>query len=114
MDGQKLVSIVTEREDVVPGMGFTSRHYLMKRFYRANVRGCPNSKIKEITDQGIIIEKAGYDFLLDADTVIVSVGARPRKSLENALKKKVNEIYRVGDCDPKRVFLPLTEPAESI
>ena len=71
----------------------------MKRFYRANVRVCPDSKIKETKDQGLVIEKAGYEFLLDADTVIVSVGARPRKSLQDALKGKVNEIYRVGDCD---------------
>lgn len=95
----KLVSIVTERENVVPGMGFTSRNYLMKRFYRANVRVCPNAKIKEVTDRGLILEKAGYEFLLDADTVIVSVGARPRKKLEKALEGKVSEVYRVGDCD---------------
>ncbi len=95
----KLVSIVTERENVVPGMGVTSRNYLMKRFYRANVRVCPNAKIKEVTDRGLILEKAGYEFLLDADTVIVSVGARPRKKLEKALEGKVSEVYRVGDCD---------------
>ena len=46
-----------------------------------------------------MIEKAGYEFLLDADTVIVSVGARPRKKLEDALKGKANEVYRVDDCD---------------
>jgi len=96
----KLVSIVTEREAVVPGMGYTSRGYLLKRFYRANIRVCSNVKVKEITDGGLIMEKAGYDFLLDADTVIVSVGARSiKKQLAEALEDKVNEIYAVGDCD---------------
>ena len=55
--------------------------------------------VKEINERGLFIEKAGYEFLLDADTVIVSVGARPRKTLEEALKGKVNEVYRLGDCD---------------
>jgi len=96
----KLVSIVTEREAVVPGMGFTSRSYLVKRFYRANIRVCNNVKVKEIDDKGMLLEKAGYDFLLDADTVIVSVGARSlKKQLQEALEAKVKEVYAVGDCD---------------
>jgi len=95
----KLVSIVTERNAVVPGMGYTSRGYLLKRFYRANIRVCSNVKVKEINDRGILLEKAGITFLLDADTVIVSVGETSRKELAEALKDQVREIYIVGDCD---------------
>jgi len=95
----KLVSIVTERDDVVPGMGYTSRGYLLRRFYRANIRVCSNAKVKEITDQGLLLEKAGITFLLDADTIIISVGGRSRKGLAEALKGKVGELYTVGDCD---------------
>ena len=95
----KLVSIITEREDVVPGMGFTSRNYLIKRFFRKNVRIFSNAKVKRIADEGIILEKAGITFLLDADTILVSVGASPRRDLAKSLKGKVPEIYRVGDCD---------------
>ncbi len=95
----KLVSIVTEREAVVPGMGYTSRGYQLRRFYRANIRVSNNLKVKEINDQGLLIEKAGHSFLLDTDTVIISVGARSRKGLAGALEDKVNELYTVGDCD---------------
>jgi NADH dehydrogenase FAD-containing subunit len=95
----KLVSIVTEREAVVPGMGYTSRGYQLRRFYRANIRVSNNLKVKEINDQGLLIEKAGHSFLLDTDTVIISVGARSRKGLAGALEDKVNELYAVGDCD---------------
>jgi 2,4-dienoyl-CoA reductase-like NADH-dependent reductase (Old Yellow Enzyme family) len=96
----KLVSIVTERHDVVPGMGFTSRGYLVKRFYRSNIRVCSRVKVKEITDKGLILEKAGYTFLLDADTIIVSVGARSRQEeLVPALRDKVAGLYTVGDCE---------------
>ena len=95
----KLVSIVTEREDVVPGMGFTSRGYLMKRFYRQNVRVCRSAKVKKITSRGMLLEKAGITFLLDADTIIVNVGGSPRRDLFKALKGKVPKVYKVGDCD---------------
>jgi 2,4-dienoyl-CoA reductase (NADPH2) len=95
----KLVSIVTERNAVVPGMGYTSRGYLLRRFYRANIRVCSNVKVKEVNDRGILLEKAGITFLLDADTVIISVGETSRKELAEALKDQVPEIYTVGDCD---------------
>jgi pyruvate/2-oxoglutarate dehydrogenase complex dihydrolipoamide dehydrogenase (E3) component len=95
----KLVNIVTERSGVVPGMGYTSRNYLLKRFYRANIRVCSNAKVKEINDGGMILVKAGITFLLDADTVIVSVGETMRKDLAAALKEQVREVYTVGDCD---------------
>jgi len=95
----KLVSIITERDTLVPGMGYTSRGYLLRRFYRANIRVCNSVKVKEITDKGLILEKAGFSFLLDVDTIIVSVGARSRKGLSKALEEKVGELYTVGDCD---------------
>jgi len=93
----KLVSIVTEREAVVPGMGYTSRNYLIKRFYPANVRVCTSAKVKEINEQGVLIEKAGVEFLLDADHVVVSVGERSNKTLAKALEGTVKELYQVGD-----------------
>jgi len=93
----KLVSIVGERPAAVPGMGYTSRGYLMRRFYRANIRVCSNAKVKEINDRGMLLELADTRFLLDADTIIVSVGATARKSLEKELENKVKELYVVGD-----------------
>jgi len=93
----KLVSIVTEREGVVPGMGYTSRNYTIKRFYNANIRVCTSAKVKEINDNGVIIEKAGVEFLLDADNIVISVGERSNKNLAKALEGKVKELYQVGD-----------------
>ncbi|MDD5761695.1 MAG: FAD-dependent oxidoreductase [bacterium] len=93
----RLVSIVTERDAVVPGMGYTSRSYLLRRFYRANIRVCSAVKVREIRDGGILLEKGGVAFPLDADTLIVSVGARPRKGLSEALREKARELYVVGD-----------------
>jgi 2,4-dienoyl-CoA reductase (NADPH2) len=94
----KLVNVITERNAVVPGMGFTSRGYLLKRFFRANIRVCSSVKVKEINDRGILLEKAGITFLLDADTVIISVGETLRNDLAEALKDQAREVYTVGDC----------------
>lgn len=93
----KLVSLVTEREAVVPGIGYTSRGYLLRRFYKSNIRVCSDAKVKEITEQGLQLEKCSTNFLLDADTIIISVGDRSRKDLVKALEGKVPELYAVGD-----------------
>jgi thioredoxin reductase len=82
---------------VVPGMGYTSRNYQIKRFYKSNIRVCTSAKVKEINESGVMIEKAGIEFLLDADTVVVSVGERSRKTLAKELEGLVPELYQVGD-----------------
>jgi 2,4-dienoyl-CoA reductase-like NADH-dependent reductase (Old Yellow Enzyme family)/thioredoxin reductase len=94
----RLVNIVTERNAVVPGMGYTSRGYLLKRFFRANIRVCSSVKVKEITDRGILLEKGGITFLLDADTVIISVGETLGEDFAKVLKDQVQEVYTIGDC----------------
>jgi 2,4-dienoyl-CoA reductase-like NADH-dependent reductase (Old Yellow Enzyme family)/thioredoxin reductase len=93
----RLVNIITEREGIVPGMGYTSRGYLLRRFYKSNIRVCSNAKVKEVRKDGLLVEKAGIEFLVDADTIVISVGERSRRGLLNALKGKVNELYAVGD-----------------
>lgn len=94
---ERIVSIVSERGEVVPGMGLTTRGYLIRRFYAKNIRVCNNVKIKEIRNDGVLLEKAGIEFPMDADTVIVSVGGKPRTGLFKALEGNVDELFAVGD-----------------
>ncbi len=94
----KVVAIVTERPAFVPGMGFTNRGNLLKRFFQKNIRVSSNVRVKEIRREGILCEKAGMEFLFYADSVVVSVGMTPREGLEEALRGKVAEVHRVGDC----------------
>ncbi len=94
----KLVNIVTERNALVPGMGYTSRGYLLKRFFRANIRICSSVKVKEINNRGILLEKGDITFLLDADTVIISVGEAMREGFAKVLKEQAREVYNIGDC----------------
>ncbi len=95
----KLVSIVTEREQIVPGMGYTSRSSLMRRFYRNNIRVCTNAKVLGIDKEGVTLQKAGVSFLLDADTIITSVASKPRRRLAKELTGKVGELFAIGDCN---------------
>jgi NADH dehydrogenase FAD-containing subunit len=94
----KIVTLVTERDALVPGMGFTNRGNLFKRFYQANVKVSNNVMVKEIKPEGIVCEKEGIDFFLNADSLVVSVGMKPRDQLGEMVRGKVKELYSVGDC----------------
>jgi 2,4-dienoyl-CoA reductase (NADPH2) len=94
----KIVTIITERDALVPGMGYTNRGNFMKRFFQANIRVSNNVKVKGIEREGIVCEKEGIDFFLYADSLVVSVGMKPRDQLGEMVKGKVKELYSVGDC----------------
>jgi NADH dehydrogenase FAD-containing subunit len=94
----KIVTLVTERDALVPGMGFTNRGNLFKRFYQANVKVSNNVMVKEIKPEGIVCEKEGIQFLLHTDSLVVSVGMKGRGQLEELAGGRIKEVYRVGDC----------------
>lgn len=94
----KDVSIITERDEFVPGMGHTNRGNLLKRLFQADVSVSNRVKVKEIRPKHLLCEKEGMDFKLYADSVILSVGMKKRTSIRDFLKNCNIEYYQVGDC----------------
>lgn len=94
----KFVTLITERPSPVPGMGLTTRGNLLKRYYQHNIKVSGGVKVKEVRPDGLLCEKEGMEFLYYADTVVASLSLTPRDGLEAALRGRVAEIYRVGDC----------------
>lgn len=94
----KRVSIITERDSFVPGMGFTNRGNMFKRFFPKNITVSNNVKVRRIVPNGLICEKESIPFFLAADTVVMSVGMTGRSEVYNQLKDTGIPCYRVGDC----------------
>ena len=94
----KIVTVITERPTLVPGMGLTTRGNLLKRYYQRNIKVSGGVKVREIRPEGLLLEKEGMAFLFYADTVVASLALKPRNGLEEALRGRVAEVYRVGDC----------------
>jgi 2,4-dienoyl-CoA reductase-like NADH-dependent reductase (Old Yellow Enzyme family)/putative sterol carrier protein/thioredoxin reductase len=58
-----------------------------------------NTKVKEITAEGIQIEdKQGQKSVLPFDTLIISRGRQKNDALFEQLKGKASEVYKIGDC----------------
>jgi pyruvate/2-oxoglutarate dehydrogenase complex dihydrolipoamide dehydrogenase (E3) component len=64
----------------------------------AKVNAITNAKIKQIKADSVVIEVAGKDQVLKADNVVACFKREPVTKLYDALKGKVKELYKVGDC----------------
>jgi 2-enoate reductase len=52
----------------------------------------------EVTDDGVVVEKASNRTTLPADTVVIAVGLKPDQELYNSLKDSVSNLHLVGDA----------------
>lgn len=57
-----------------------------------------NTKVKEIIPAGVLCEKDGEEFIIQADSVVCALGFRAPYDKVDALCDKVDEYYIVGDC----------------
>lgn len=57
-----------------------------------------DTKVKEIVPEGVICEREGKEFLVEADSVVCALGFRAPYDRVDALCGCVDEYYIVGDC----------------
>ena len=61
--------------------------------------------LKECTPEGAIVKNAdGTEELLECDTIVLSLGLRPRAAQVEALRTVCPETYVIGDCNKARVI----------
>jgi 2,4-dienoyl-CoA reductase-like NADH-dependent reductase (Old Yellow Enzyme family)/thioredoxin reductase len=73
-----------------------------------------NVKGEEVTETGLLVTDAwGQIYTVEADTIVLAVGAKPNDALLKALEGKVPELYAIGDCvKPRRMINAIHEGAE--
>lgn len=57
-----------------------------------------NTKVKEIVPEGVLCEKDGKEFVIEADSVVCALGFRAPYDKTDALCEMVDESYIIGDC----------------
>lgn len=91
------VSIVEMKDDVAMEVNSFYRGGLMP-----HVQECADlyvkTKVKSITQDGILAENDQGEFFIEADTVVCALGFRAPWNAADALCAEVDESYIIGDC----------------
>lgn len=103
--GIKKVTIVEMLNKLGQDIGKSTRWTILQDLARLSVRTMNHTTAKEITTSGVIVERAGKEMLLQADTVVMAAGAKPANALYEKLRDQVKEIYLVGDAKSPRKAL---------
>lgn len=103
--------VLIEQLEQSPVPKFTSHGYAVHKQLRTD--GCQfrfGSALKKITADGIVIAgKEGEETIADLDQVVLAVGMKPRKELEDHLKQNDIRHFVVGDALEVRRIMEATE-----
>ena len=107
----KQVTIVEMLPDIAIDVEMISKFTLMGLLAEKGVKWVTNTKIEEITDEGVItFDKSLRRQTIKADTVVLAMGFKSNKKLHKALEGKVPELYAIGDCvEPRKIIHAIHE-----
>jgi 2,4-dienoyl-CoA reductase (NADPH2) len=94
----KKVSVVEQLEAVGVDMERTSLLLLMFHLGDLGVATMTKAMAKEITSGGVLVDYRGKETFLEADTVVLAMGTRPKDDLTHAVEALGIECHRAGDC----------------
>ncbi|MDF2678320.1 MAG: NADH:flavin oxidoreductase/NADH oxidase [Bacillota bacterium] len=103
----KNVKVVEMMDDVATNLDFMTRFWLMEEMNKQGVEFLTKTKIKEFTDEGVIVTTNSdeNEKELIADTVVVAVGVTSVNDLEEELKDIDADIYIIGDAKQGRKII---------
>ena len=96
-EGCKHITLV-ETERIGGDIGLTTRSSMLADLKRFKVNGMNNTKVLEVTKDGVIVENAEGRKLIPADTVILALGSASNNELYQALKGKIAKLHVIGDA----------------
>lgn len=84
---------------IAQDMSLINAAYLIQKLDEYKVNVVTNSTVREITDNGVVtIGKEGDERTVEADTVVLALGAVSDNKLAQCLEGKIPQMYTIGDC----------------
>ncbi len=96
--GTKKVVIIEMLEQAGKDIGKSTRWGMMQDLHRHRVRVKTNTKAKEITKTGVMIETENGPEEIAADTVVLALGSKSYNPLEDICKRKGIPCKVIGDA----------------
>lgn len=93
------ITIIEMLSRVGIGMNFKNLSYLLQKFDKYGVKVVTNQKVQRITSKGVVtIDKDFSEQSIEADTIVLALGAVSNDNLAVSLDGRIPEVYRIGDC----------------
>ena len=96
------VTVIEMLPDVAPNMPNYVKHVLLLSLRNKQVGILTRTRVVEITDTGVIVEHQGQKSSIEADTVVVALGAAADNKAVAKLKGLVARTRVIGDCAQPR------------
>ncbi|MGC8906103.1 MAG: FAD-dependent oxidoreductase [Desulfomonilaceae bacterium] len=99
LNGVKEVTVIEMLPKVAQDVGPSTRWVLLKEVQLRGIKVVTGAKMKDIADDHVIYTDAsGNDVRLEADSVVLAMGARPENWLAAALQGLGVEVRVIGDA----------------
>jgi 2,4-dienoyl-CoA reductase-like NADH-dependent reductase (Old Yellow Enzyme family)/thioredoxin reductase len=101
------VTVVEMLPQVASDLEPLNRRGLLEQLKEYQVALLTNLEVTEVTAKGVIAldRKNGEQQAIEAQLVVLALGAWPVQALAETLEGKVSELYIIGDCqEPRRVI----------
>ena len=102
----KKVSIVEMLPEIASDVEkFTVRTVLLKRLAGYGLNIFVNSTVEAVNEEGLVITQLGEKKVVEADNVILAIGAVPNDMLTKKLRNSIRNLYVIGDCSgPNKIM----------
>lgn len=92
------VTVVEMGKKFAPDINPGSRWSILARTKQLGVKMLKETRVVEITRDGVAVENDSGTVTLPADTVVVAAGAKPNSALYEALSGKIDKLNCIGDA----------------
>ncbi|MFC1992598.1 FAD-dependent oxidoreductase [Chloroflexota bacterium] len=108
------VTLIEMLEDIAMDMNMFIRPTLLERLEQHKVKKITSAKVKAITDDGVVVDRDGREETISGmDSIVLALGVKPENELADQVKKKVAEVYVIGDAsEPRKAVNAIAEAAE--
>ena len=94
----KDVTIIEGLDAILKGeVPYPNKMYLLDSFELYGTKILTNSMLSKVTDKGLIVTTNGEQKEIEADSVVISIGFKPNKSMAEEIRALDIETYEVGD-----------------
>jgi len=106
------VILILRRSDIGSKLEPSTKMVIKKRLQKNGVRIIQKAHFRGFIEGQVRMDREGIEEYIDADNVVLAIGAKPENSLYQEIKGRWGNVYAIGDCvEPRGILEAISEGA---